>query len=255
MKIKSLKIMTILVLFLSILALFLLSFFTYNRNYTNGDFDSFSQDALSLLKKYTFDEDIIIPTDNLEKSGTDYMISQSDLEDYFDISVENDNDEYIFSNNLGKVTLNSDMQTITSSSKTDISLVKAFVKSGQLYLPVKSITQSLGYIVQEEDSSLNFENPYSSMRLIVQSESKIDDVKATEIVCGYKDYYILQYDTIQDALNAYNQLSQEGDIKVAFDTKVSASEIDQNQENIIKNSKNYAKNTIKTANYQKSSNS
>ena len=68
MKIKSLKIMTILVLFLSILGLFLLSFFTYNRNYTNGDFDSFSQDALSLLKKYTFDEDIIIPTDNLEKN-------------------------------------------------------------------------------------------------------------------------------------------------------------------------------------------
>ena len=254
MKIKSLKIMTILVLFLSILALFLLSFFTYNRNYTNGDFDSFSQDALSLLKNYTFDDDIIIPTDSLEKSGTDYMISQSDLEDYFDISVENDNDKYIFSSELGKVTLNNDMQTITSSSKTDISLVKAFVKSGQLYLPVKSITQSLGYIVQEEDNSLNFENPYSSMRLIVQSESKIDDVNATEIVCGYKDYYILQYDTIQDALNSYNQLSQEGDIKVTFDTKVSASEIDQNQENIIKNSKNYAKNTIKTSNYQNSSN-
>ena len=254
MRIKSLRNMTILVLFLSILGLFLLSFFTYNRNYTNGDFDSFSQDALNLLKNYTFDEDIIIPTDSLEKSGTDYMINQSDLEDYFDISVENENDEYVFSSNLGKVTLNSDMQTITSSSKTDISLVKAFVKSGQLYLPVKSITQSLGYIVQEEDNSLTFENPYSSMRLIVQSESKIDDINATEIVCGYKDYYILQYDTIQDALNSYNQLSQEGDIKVTFDTRVSASEIDQNQENIIKNSKNYAKNTIKTANYQNSSN-
>ena len=134
MKIKSLKIMTILVLFLSILGLFLLSLFTYNRNYTNGDFDPFSQDALGLLKNYTFDEDIIIPTDNLEKSGTDYMISQGDLEDYFDISVENNSDKYVFSNNLGQVTLNSDMQTVTSNSLTNVSLAKAYLKSGQLYV-------------------------------------------------------------------------------------------------------------------------
>ena len=261
MKIRSLKIMTILVLFLSILGLFLLSFFTYNRNYTNGDFDPFSQDALGLLKNYTFDEDIIIPTDNLEKSGTDYMISQGDLEDYFDISVENNSDKYVFSNNLGQVTLNSDMQTVTSNSLTNVSLAKAYLKSGQLYVPLKTITQSLGYHITESGNDLTFENPYSSKRLIAQSDTKIDDVNATEIISGYKDYYILQYDTIQDALNAYNQLSQESDIKVTFDTKIRVAQTDENQENLIKknenlvkNGENYAKNSIKTTNYQNSSN-
>lgn len=71
-------------------------------------------------------------------------------------------------------------------------------------VPATEVLEAFGYTVSEaKKDGVLLNRAFQSKRLIVKSASAIDLQGASECVSGYRDLYILQYDTETAAKNAY----------------------------------------------------
>jgi len=73
------------------------------------------------------------------------------------------------------------------------------------YLSLDTITNTLGYDYTVSTDSISLFRPFATNRLIVSSATPlVETYNAVAVASGYKDLYILQYKTEQDATTAYN---------------------------------------------------
>lgn len=79
--------------------------------------------------------------------------------------------------------------------------------SAQIITPESEDENSVETEPEDNEQSVQFENlpenAFALNRLIVKSENKIDYCGAVDCVSGYKDLYILQYDSVEATVEAY----------------------------------------------------
>lgn len=57
------------------------------------------------------------------------------------------------------------------------------------------------------------ENEFLTRRLIVKASDDFDTYGAVAVADGYRDYFVLQYETSEETMNAYEQLEEDADIE------------------------------------------
>jgi len=62
-------------------------------------------------------------------------------------------------------------------------------------------------VTQAEDGSITISKPYQTKRIIVKSDTKPEDENAAEIIGGFDDIYVLQYETPEEAAAAEQYFS------------------------------------------------
>ncbi len=75
-----------------------------------------------------------------------------------------------------------------------------------LYVPLEDAAQTLGFQVQEQDGRALLTKPWQTKRLIVKSAEKdLEDFGAVEVIDGFNDLHVLQYETEAQAREAYER--------------------------------------------------
>lgn len=154
--------------------------------------------------------------DNMQvfNSSEEYMEATIQLQEKYPTSL-NDTVEIptIYSEKENNIIVENNEELKTATNKT--------VNDAKEYL------QDEGYIVVNSDEdSVNIINPYQSKRLIILDDNITTGNGAKEIL-HYENEYILQYETVEDALLAYNQYKSDSTIsQVFFDIVVSSDAIE-----------------------------
>jgi len=77
-------------------------------------------------------------------------------------------------------------------------------------VPLKETAEAMGYTVIMTEDGAELKNNFQTARLIVKAKGKIDSLGADDVIDGYNDLHILQYETPAEAFAAY-QAYQEMD--------------------------------------------
>ncbi len=92
--------------------------------------------------------------------------------------------------------------------------------------PARKELKKRSYLTEEQ------RNTFSSMRLIVVSEQNIDTQNAVSVISGYKNIWVLQFDSVEDTVNSYDYYSHLSYVKsVEPDSVVTVSENYESPEN------------------------
>ena len=91
------------------------------------------------------------------------------------------------------------------------------------YEEVKEICDAMGYSVHFDGENYHFDKHFGLKRLVVTGGEVEDNYGASNIITGYKDYTILEYETIEQTECAYNKLSNTKNLNVSADTVIYSS--------------------------------
>ncbi len=112
----------------------------------------------------------------------------------------------------GEITLSTDNGEIAFADQSSVAVTengetmlsqKVETLSDTAMLPIVEVAQTLGYEAYETENSVILRNPFESARLIVKSSGEIDILNAVDVVNGFMDLHILQFENSSDAYSAY----------------------------------------------------
>ena len=109
-------------------------------------------------------------------------------------------------NNASEALMNFANEVHTMTSKYDADIEETHNSSETTEATVFMSAASVG-----TESDINYEC-FETNRLIVYSDETFDTCGAIEHLSGYEDMHILQYENIEDTINAYSYLSKEKNI-------------------------------------------
>ena len=88
------------------------------------------------------------------------------------------------------------------------------------YEEIKEICDALGYSVHFDGENYHFDKHFGLKRLVVTGGEVEENYNASNVVTGYKDYTILEYETIEQTEYGYNKLSEQKNLNVSADTVI-----------------------------------
>lgn len=129
------------------------------------------------------------------------------------------------SNYFNEIVVNLNDKTATKDGeKVDLSQELHLNVTGDYTNLENELNGSVYEFDYENDNTLKITSPYQTERLIVTADNLDDTHNATNVVKMPYESYLLQYDSIVDTKEAYNELSSDPDIKdVSPDTLMETS--------------------------------
>lgn len=168
---------------------------------------AFTADLLKMVRTYdqgnSFISDEFVETKPNGTASADSL--QSTLPITFqmsgsDIGIFSDGSTSVrLQNKSAKLQVQNAAGTYTVTAKSE-----ACFENNTYIVPAAEVLEAFGYTVSDaKKDGVLINRAFQSKRLIVKSASAIDLQGASECVCGYRDLYILQYDTETAAKKAY----------------------------------------------------
>ncbi len=137
-----------------------------------------------------------------------------------------DYDEILEININDKNVYDTDGKTIDA---TDTSIEKALNQNNAA--DASQVLEENGYIILDVSSDvISVENPYQTMRLIIRSDTEPASFYGAEKAINYGSEYFLQYTSVEDTINAYNEFLADEETTVYIDSVVSLCEDDSEDE-------------------------
>lgn len=169
---------------------------------------AFTADLIKLVR--TYDQGNSFISDKYIETESEDEVDADSLESRLPITFEMQGDEVgVFSDGKTSVRLQNksaelQVQTPESAYTVTADSVASF-ENGKCIVPATEVLETFGYTVEAaaKNSAVVYK-AFQSKRLIVKAKKKIDLQGATQCVSGYKNLYILQYETENAAQNAYN---------------------------------------------------
>lgn len=124
--------------------------------------------------------------------------------------------------NDGEITLSTDNGEIELSDQSAIAVTengetilsqKVETEEDTAMLPIAEVAQTLGYEAYQKEDSVVLRNPFESARLIVKSSDDIDILNAVDVISGFMDLHILQFENSSDAYSAYCIYSESDNVE------------------------------------------
>ncbi len=186
----------ILIILLSLVGAFISPKETY-------DLDTMTDDVLRLSREYLVDYDDYeksIELGNLTKVGSDYMLSPSQISEYFGVTYLETDDGFELLRDEDIFTINSQSRLVKKNNDYDYLEDGKYIETeSSRLLSIDKLSQWLDYELSYIGSKAVLTRPYLTKRLIVKASEVIDSVGAIEVVGGYKDIYFYQFDSEEDA--------------------------------------------------------
>ncbi len=175
------KVLSILLVFCLIANILLL--FVYAAPFTDEiSFDKFTDGFVAVKNNYDkeYIGDIVI------KNGKSYYTKKGEVIPFKDTEE--------------KININDTSDDIPIEVFEGIFSEQDFVKSEKV--SVKEYAEELGFKIKVKDDETVIKNPYQTNRLIVKSKYSINCLDAVEVVEGYNDLHIVQFDDLESTLDA-----------------------------------------------------
>lgn len=207
-----------------------------DRTGNSIDFDQFAQELSDLCSEDDpYVQEIVFNADNqecekdgipvktsqeeqakIEKRNGRYMVSAELLSEAIDGEVQYSEDGNIITVEKGnqKIAVVSGNSIIVSEDEMRHLPEKPYAVNNNMMLPLKDIVQALGLdAVETKEGEIVVTDDFQTKRLIVKSSADIADETAAEIIDGYDDLHILQYDSRKEAIDAYENFQKIKDIE------------------------------------------
>ncbi|MDR0751089.1 MAG: S8 family serine peptidase [Christensenellaceae bacterium] len=215
----------LLVLVILLSAIFAISCFlnTYSADQSLIDFLNYSNQVSAIANKFdayeNFTPDTLFDNTTLKETSENIkMISAATLvEKLHLIATFQSYGEVIISNQYTSLTISAHTKKVITSDNLsfELSTLPQFKYTSDLpdvLLPIEDIAAAMEYVISEDEYGITISQPFQTKRLIVRSNSTIEKYGAVASAYGFDDYYVLQYATINDAMQAYDILSQDSNV-------------------------------------------
>lgn len=188
-------------------------FLPNNEKDSMQEFQNFANSYLTLIQSQDEIKNfegikLSLKEDLSYKNGT-YMISGENFSKITGSRLSyKDNGELEISIEDKIVTLYNNSNTIRlNTADIDISREQSSINNLSSMLPIEDIARNLGFTVKTNSTEMILTRPFITKRLIVESNSNLDNFGAIATAEGYKNIHIYQYDTESRTAAAYNYFS------------------------------------------------
>lgn len=170
-----------------------------------NDFELFSSKLIQQLsQEKDLSKNVVFDIRELELINGEYYIKSEDFSSSTGMVLESyEENNFTFSNDTDTLQVDGDSCDVTLNSEYKIIHSKPQIVDNSLMLPIKEISTLLGYVVSYNNQAIKLSRPYQTKRLIVKSAKKLNSQGAKWVVEGYNNLHIFQYDTEDEAKNAY----------------------------------------------------
>lgn len=174
----------------------------------NGDFEAFSNQVVNMIRKYddnNYEEIVFTINDDLYEQNNTLMVSVDTFADFTGAVVERVGNSLTITSSTKSIELQEDEEIVTVSDNSVIYMQQPLTRINEDFsISFEDISTILGYEIFEKEDEIVLSRPFESKRIILKSSKPIDDKGAIASASGYNDFYIYQYSSEQNAINAYD---------------------------------------------------